>query len=74
MDDGVAVLYGCLHQGALCCSVFSLFDVGGTGGAGMIQQSGCVRFALPRSPAVRELSVRVAVLPVQRQLSQSHPL
>lgn len=57
LDEVVVVFHACVHQVALCCSVSSLFDVGGTGGAGMKQQWGCVRFALPRSPADRERSM-----------------
>lgn len=42
IGEAAAVPFAHLQQEALCCSVSSLFDVGGTGGAGMMQQAGCV--------------------------------
>lgn len=54
------VLQACSHQVALCCSVSSPAHVGGTGGAGMSQQRGCVRFAPPRRPAERRRWMRAA--------------
>lgn len=59
------VLRACSHQVALCCSVSSPAPVGGTGGAGMSQQPGCVRFASPRRPAERRRWMRAAAFPRQ---------